>query len=106
MSSEDCTEIILRNHWLINLKITEACGYPNIDSELHYGMDLCEAIQDQVIFSGLSVFFEYLYSTCLKGLQSHIESEEWRRKQWKFGEGEWRSLREKERDCSDRQRAY
>lgn len=45
-----------------------------IDSELHYGMDLCEAIQDQVIFSAL---LEYFYSTCLKGLQSHIESEEW-----------------------------
>lgn len=40
-------------------------------------MDLCEAIEDQVIFSGLSVLFEYLYSTCLKGLQTHIESEEW-----------------------------
>lgn len=51
-------------------------------------MGVCEAIQDQVLFSGLSVLFEYLYSTCLKGLQSHSESEEWWRKQWKFGEGE------------------
>lgn len=106
VSTEDCTEMILRNHWLINLKISEASGYPNTGSELHYGMDVCEAIQDQVLFSGLSVLFEYLYSTCLKGLQSHSESEEWWRKQWKFGEGEWGSLREKERDCSDRQRAY
>lgn len=77
VSCEDCTETILKNDWLINLKIAEAHGYPNIDSELHYGMDLYEAIEDQVIFSGLSVLFEYLYSTCLKGLQTHIESEEW-----------------------------
>lgn len=105
VSTDDCTEIILEE-LLINLKISEVSMYPNTDSELHYGMDLCEAIQDQVLFSCLSVLFEYLYSTCLKGLQSHSESEEWWGKQWKFGEGEWESLREKERVCSDRQRAY
>lgn len=51
-------------------------------------MDVCETIQDQVLFSGLSVLFEYVYSSCLKGLQSQSESEEWWRKQWKVGEGE------------------
>lgn len=68
-------------------------------------MDVCEAIQDQVPFSGLSVLFEYLYSPYLKSLQSHSESEEWWRKQRKFGEGNGGSPREKERGCSDGQKA-
>lgn len=106
VSTDDCTEIILRSYWPINLKTSGVSTYPNTNSELHYGMDLCEVIQDQVLFSGRSVLFEYLYSTCLKGLQSHSESEEWWRKQWKFSKGEWGSFREKERVCSDRQRAY
>lgn len=69
-------------------------------------MGVCEAIHDQVLFSGLSVLFEYLYSPCLKVSNHTVKVRNGGGSKESLVRGNGGSPREEERGCSDGQKAY